>query len=749
MPTPTPSACASSPLAYYGHTNKDERGHVLPPGTWQRLNVHLQNVASLASFFAEPFGLAAEARLAGLLHDLGKYSERFQSRLRDPAIHGINHWSMGALHARQLHALEAAFAIEGHHTGIPALLVDDPSSGLESLKNRLSRLGNACSEEINGFPESLEELVKRHEAENPIVATSGKPPIGCDFPSAFRTRMLFSALVDADYLDTESHFSPDLARTRSSTKLSPDSALQALLKTIRSKSNAGTVNSVRQRLLQNCLDSARTAKGVFTLTAPTGSGKTLSSLAFALAHAAEHNLRRVIVVIPFTSIIEQTAEVYRSIFDPVFGSGYVLEHHSASTPDSHENSKDSLKNRLSVENWDAPLVVTTSVQFFESLFAHKPAPCRKLHNIAESVVLFDEVQTLPIRLVPSLLSTLNLLTKECAASIVFGSATQPAFLSASRAIEGGWSPVEINSRSNDMARALIRTRINISSDKKSWSTVADSIAAENQILCIVNLKRHAEELFRLLDGCAGAFHLSTNLCPEHRRQKLTSIRECLVRGEPCRLISTQLIEAGVDLDFPRVFRAMAPLESIVQSAGRCNREGRSIVPGEVLVFTPEDHGLPSGSYSQATAVTTAFFNENPEIDLHSPQTYANYFSRLYGTLGPAERNEDPVFKASAELNFPEAARSCRLIAQGTKSVAVRYQAGEELIKKMRLEKHLERSEWRTLQHFSISFYESAFQKCLARGVIVQPHPDIDFYFWNGVYDQNLGVTEPSNDDFNL
>jgi len=749
MPDFTQSVCADHPVTYYGHTSKDESGRVLHHKTWQKLSEHLQNVASLAAGFANSFGMSPEARLAGLLHDLGKYSERFQFRLRDPSIHGINHWSMGALRAWQLHSLEAAFAIEGHHTGIPALLVDDLPNGLESLKNRLLRLSESDSYEINGFPESLADLLSRYEVENPKITIPENALAACDFRTAFKVRMLFSALVDADYLDTESHFSPDLAKKRRSSELSPHQALEVLLEAIRSKTTTGAVNTVRQRLLQNCLDSAHKPQGVFTLTAPTGSGKTLSSLAFALAHAAEHNLRRVIVVIPFTSIIEQTAQVYRSIFAPVFGSGYVLEHHSASNPESPETSQERIRNRLAVENWDAPLVVTTSVQFFESLFSHKPAPCRKLHNIAESVVLFDEVQTLPLRLVPSLLSALNLLTKECAASVVFGSATQPAFLSASRAIEGGWSPAEINSQSDDMARALIRTRISTSSEKKSWPTVADTIAAENQILCIVNLKRHAEELFRLIDGCAGAFHLSTNLCPEHRRQKLTAIRECLVRGEPCRLISTQLIEAGVDLDFPKVFRSIAPLESIVQSAGRCNREGRSIVPGDVLVFTPADHGLPSGSYSQATAVTTAFLDENPDIDLHSPHTYAKYFSRLYGTLGPAEKNEDPVFKASARLNFPEASRSCRLIAEGTKSVAVRYQAGEELIKKMRLEKHLERSEWRTLQYFSVSFYESAFQKSLARGVIVQPHPDIDFYFWNGVYDQNLGVTEPSNDDFNL
>jgi len=300
-----------------------------------------------------------------------------------------------------------------------------------------------------------------------------------------------------------------------------------------------------------------------------------------------------------------------------------------------------------------------------------------------------------------------------------------------------------------MAIALRRTGISIQPHKSSWVEIARSIAKEGQVLCIVNLKRHAAELFRMLGESEGVFHLSTNLCPEHRRRKLAAIRGRLLRGEPCRLVSTQLVEAGVDLDFPKVFRAMAPLESIVQSAGRFNREGRGRALGEVVVFTPEDHALPGGSYSQATAVTTAFLRENPGIDLHSPDAYAEYYSRLYGALGPAVKNEDPVFKASAELHFPGAARNCRLIGQGTRTVAVRYGEGEKLIEKLRAAKCLDRSEWRTLQRFSVSFYELAFQAALARGTIVRPHADLDFHFWNGVYDSDLGVTEPSNDDFNI
>lgn len=735
-------------MNYYGHTNRTEEGDPLPEDTWQNLSDHLQNVATLAAGFAKPFDAVADACLAGLLHDLGKYAERFQLRLRDPSVCGINHWSIGALQARKMLALGSAFVIEGHHTGMPALLEDDPTTGLESLKSRLARLESNDARDLNGFTESLSELLQRHQAENPKISAPPKKLAQRDFKTAFGIRMLFSALVDADYLDTEYHFSPDLAGVRRSLDLQPKRALKDLQDEILKKSSTGAINAIRQDLLRHCLNAAERPQGLFTLTAPTGSGKTLSGLSFALAHAAKHNLRRVIVVIPFTSIIEQTADIYRSIFEPVFGPDYVLEHHSASNPEVGDSESD-IRSRLAVENWNAPIVVTTSVQFFESLFAHKPAPCRKLHNMADSVILFDEVQTLPLRLVPSLLSAINLLTTECSSSVVFGSATQPAFLSASSAIEGGWSPVEINSDSRKMAGALKRTRIAVPSKKTSWNVLAPAIAQEKQVLCIVNLKRHAAELFAMLRESQSVFHLSTNLCPEHRRHNLALIRERLRSGGPCRLISTQLIEAGVDLDFPKVYRAMAPLESIVQSAGRCNREGRSEHPGEVVIFTPEDHALPGGSYSQATAITTAFLHENPDIDLHSPDAYAEYYSRLYGTLGPVEKDEDPVFKASADLHFPEAARNCRLIGQGTRTVAVRYGKGEKLIEKLLHAKYLDRAEWRTLQRFSISFYEAAFQASLARGIIVQPHSDLDFFFWNGVYDDNLGVTEPSNSDFIL
>lgn len=751
-------------MNYYAHTASSPDG--APDSNqapWQLLSTHLRNVADLAKQFAAPFGLSAEAELAGLLHDLGKYSARFQQRLHDPRVHGINHWSVGTAEAFACRALGAAFAIEGHHTGMPAFDENDEQTGLECLKQRLLKLRDVKhAVEVNGFGEAGAELLKRFAFENRLVPTL---PLGgpaeMDFATALRTRMLFSCLVDADFLDTETHFDSAQTALRSVPELQPECALSALLEHLGTKVADGPVNQLRRRLLADCLAAGPKPPGLFTLTAPTGSGKTLAGLAFALAHAKANGLRRVIVVIPYTSIIEQTAQVYRELFEFPFGPQYVLEHHSAVAPrerkeDSGRDGEDERlrRARLAQENWDAPLVVTTSVQFFESLFGHKPSQCRKLHNIARSVILFDEVQTLPLKLVPSLLSAVNLLVKDYGVTAVFGTATQPAFAAAAPAILGGWQPTEISSEPRAMAEALRRTRITRRPDSQrtSWPDLAAELATHRQVLCVLNLRRHAAEVFRMLGADpTEKFHLSASLCPAHRQAKLAEIRRRLLAAEPCRLISTQLIEAGVDVDFPRVYRALGPLDSLIQTAGRCNREGRLTEPGEVIVFRPEDDAKPRGAYAQAAAITESFLADHPDADLHLPDTYSAYFARLYGTLGPQSSKDDPAFAASEKLHFPAAARACRLVGEDTRSVVVRWGDGERLIKLFRYQKHLSRDDWRLAHRFSVNFYQSEFLAALSpsRGEIVQPVPEVEFYYWNGPYDNHLGVTTPTLNDFNL
>jgi CRISPR-associated endonuclease/helicase Cas3 len=743
-------------MKFYAHTAEDEHGKRLPKASWQLLKDHLLQVAELAKRFASLMDLTTEAFLAGLLHDLGKYAQRFQDRLDDNSIHGINHWTAGARKAAELKASLVDYAIDGHHTGLPAA---------GDLRQSLMKMADASlTRELTGCAESVAELTGRLVADGVQLPSAPARRQEDPFAAALRTRMLFSCLVDADFLDTEKHFDPEAASQRTVPPLQPERDLSLLQAALAAKPAEGPVNLLRRQLLADCLNASDKPPGLFTLTAPTGSGKTLASLAFALRHITHHNtalpaddprrLRRVIVVIPYTSIIEQTARVYRELFEGEVGGNYVLEHHSAVAPrerkeDAHRDAEEERLRlaRLASENWASPLVVTTSVQFFESLFANKTSDCRKLHNIARSVVLFDEVQTLPARLVPSLLSAVRLLTQEpYGATAVFMTATQPAFASAKAALPFGWDPVEISSNPSAMAEALRRTRIELPAPdvRLSWPDLAAKLSAHPQALCVVNTTAHARTIFRLLLP-EDRFHLSARLCPAHRHEKLKLIRERLADGEPCRLVSTQLIEAGVDVDFPIAFRALGPLDSIIQTAGRCNREGRHADPCPVIVFRPEDNATPPGPYRTAAAKTEEFLARHPDAPLHQPNFYAAYFSELYALVGRDSADADPVFAASKAFDFPKAAAECRLVGDDTRSVLVKWRDGEALITKLRREKHLSPEEWRRVQRFSVNLYLGEFLHAQDLGYIVEAIEGV--WFWNSKYDDDLGACHPEGDDF--
>ena len=744
---------------------------------WQPLRTHLVNVAEKACSFAEPFSLGAEAYRAGLLHDLGKYGQVFQRRLRGYGS-GINHWSAGAYEAYRAKAQAAAFAIDGHHKGIPAL---------GELQNLLRAYQQGSDLLQFGITETLAELVGLAQADGLALPRERSSERFCkSFASAFYTRFVFSCLVDADFLDTESHFKPVTATMRPTLSLDADESLRILLAVLRAKPAQGEVNRRRRQLLQDCLSKGQTSPGLFTLTAPTGSGKTLSSLAFALQHIARHNsplpvtdpgrLRRIIVVIPYTTVIEQTAREYRKLFEPQFGPDYVLEHHSAVAPRLTEADRDRdaeearlRRARLAAENWDSPIVITTSVQFFESLSSNRTSDCRKLHNIARAVILFDEVQTLPPKLVPSLLSAVNLLVKDFGATAVFGTATQPAFECASSAILGGWKPLPIASDAEALAESMRRTRIEIAPPGRemTWQEVASAMGDPHQprqALCVVNATKDARTLFQLLKESAEGdhcFHLSSRMCAAHRQFKLKEIRRRLDpdRDEPCLLVSTQLIEAGVDVDFPVVWRALGPLDSIIQSAGRCNREGRSPEPGPVHVFRPADGGLPRGAYEIAMKRTEAFLASNPGIEhnLHLPETYRAYFASLYRDLGCESADQDPAFTASEELRFPDATEACRLIGNETRGVLVPMhhengslgpwaQEGIRLIEAIRNQHYLDRDLARRCQRFTVNLFQRDFERAEREGTIIPLTPDNTVYAWAAKYDENLGVTHHAADD---
>lgn len=675
--------------------------HSAPPGqSWEPLKDHLQDVAERAAGFAEAFGAADEARAAGLLHDLGKYSDLFTDRLNGKA-RGLDHWSIGAwaaLNQLKQHGIAAALAIQGHHVGLgqgdkDSLLGLNPSDlsrrhprGLTLTATDLKLLMDRLAEDGLSLPALTGSL---YDPQSPMAAAG-----------MLDVRMLFSALVDADYLETEAHFGRDAEGKKvhrpAAPALLPEEALRRVetrLAELAGKSRAAPpVNALRADLAKACLAAAGQEPGLFTLSAPTGAGKTLSMLAFALRHAMLHGMRRIVFAIPYLSIIEQTAGIYRDLFEPDFGKRYLLEHHSlAGTRREQGEGKaeaDSVEEarriaRLMAENWDAPLVVTTSVQILESLFSNRPSACRKLHRLAKSVILFDEVQTLPQDLAIPTLAALSRLAKGYGSTVVFSTATQPAFDHLDPGVRklcaSGWSPREIVPDHLNLFDRARRVRVAWDVESpRSWESLAEELRTAGTALCIVNLKRHARRLAELLRGVPGLCHLSTNLCPAHREKVLAEVRQRLHDREPCLLISTQCVEAGVDVDFPKVYRALAPLEAIAQAAGRCNRNGR-LDEGLVHVFLPvDDKGLyPPGDYGRgASAALTLLRMRGPErMDLQSAPLFREYYRYLYDLAGTTAGNRGKtgeLRKAMELRDFERIADLFRLIDQDAVNVLVPY-----------------------------------------------------------------------------
>ncbi len=504
--------------------------------------------------------------------------------------------------------------------------------------------------------------------------------------------MLFSALVDADFLETEAWFNRDQQGNRRyrspALALEPDKALSALKEhvqeLVKTKNSSPAMRELRNTVLAACLEAGEYPQGLFTLTAPTGSGKTLAMLAFALAHAAKHNLRRIVTVMPYLTIVEQTVEVYRQVLQRWLSQNdigrYLLEDHSLSQArvNTGQANDDTSAAKLLSENWDAPIIVTTNVQFLESLFSNRPSACRKLHRLARSVILFDEVQTLPLGLVIVTLGALSHLVERYGSTVVFATATQPAFSHLHQLVAKqcalGWQPREMLSDLPKLFGIAKRNKIVLPEGKvTSWDEIAKRVACERQVLCIVNTKKHARLLFEKvkMKRSANIFHLSTNMCPAHRKATLDRVRSLLREKKPCCLISTQCVEAGVDIDFPVVFRSLAPLDAIAQAAGRCNRNALCNT-GNVYVFRPEDENYPDAAYKQATGITANLIRKGiKELD---PAQFERYYQELYSVRGLSseDRQDDQLLKAVKIQDFVEVSLLYRIIPQDTINVLVPY-----------------------------------------------------------------------------
>ena len=626
---------------YYAHSAQDELGNLLPYEHWQTLQSHSVNVGEMAEEFARVFGAQEIAYQTGKLHDLGKYSEPFNQRL-----HGgpsVDHATAGAKIAVErwgnVIGKLMAFCIAGHHAGLAN--GNGEGDNRRTLKQRLAlqfgadipALDNLWQQEIK-LPQNLSAPPLKADAHHPF------------FSYAFFTRMLYSCLVDADYLDTEAFYLKLENKANERGGYPKLNALQhnfnqfinafrrriteAPEQTEAEKRNAA-LNRLRSEILEHAVEQAAQAQGLFTLTVPTGGGKTFTSMAFALEHAKRHGMQRVIYVIPFTSIIEQNAAEFRKAFGEL-GEQAVLEHHSTFDDGKLQNEATKDKLRLASENWDAPIVVTTAVQFFESLFADRSSRCRKLHNIAGSVIILDEAQMLPLNLLLPIMQAIKELAQNYRCSVVMCTATQPAVQAENGFYRGFENVREIAPKPTALFDKLRRTTVQYIGTQTDVDLLT-KLAEHPKMLVIVNNRRHARSLYDQAKHLDGTFHLTTLMCAKHRSQKLDEIRGRLKNGEPCRVIATSLIEAGVDVDFPLVMRAEAGLDSVAQAAGRCNREGKR--PSEnsfVWIFAPEDKWQAPPELATQAAVmrlTADSFSD----DLLSTQAVAAYFAELYQLKG--------------------------------------------------------------------------------------------------------------------
>ncbi|HVB21705.1 MAG TPA: CRISPR-associated helicase Cas3' [Ktedonobacteraceae bacterium] len=698
-------------------------------GKQQGLEEHLRNVADATSQYCASFGGAQFGYQAGLVHDIGKYDPAFQQYLlnaeQNPTkrVKGPDHKGAGTVLAETFERKGALSGIiYGHHGGIP-------SSAKLQTQIREHRMRKPAQEAIDKAKRMVPELLV---PPGKILPAYIRSKLELDF----FTRMAFSALVDADFLDTEQHFNAGKRPERDNVWNIAD--LWKTFETSYERKFAGAernpLNAIRAEVYQSCLNAASLSPGFFRLTVPTGGGKTLASLGFALKHAKEHDLDRVIYAIPYTSIIDQTAQVFREIFgdDQAF-----IEHHSnISLPDSEYPIPAEIHRRFAAENWDAPLIATTTVQLFESLMGHGTSKCRKLHNIAKSVIVLDEAQMLPVYFLTPILDMLRQLVAYYGVTVVLCTATQPD-LESRLGFEGLPDIREIVAEPERYFAQLKRVEYQLPEVDETWTweRIASRVQDERQILVIVNTRRDATELMDILtpddEDDTSLFHLSTRLCSAHRKAVLEEVRRRLKDNEPCRLISTQVIEAGVDVDFPLVMRAIGPLDSIVQAAGRANREGKRS-SGIVIVFAPENGHTPKGSYLVGTDIAGRLL-KNGEADLHDPTLYQRYFREYYDY---PYRDRYSIQELRESFDYPEVAQTFRMIEDDSTPVIVKYKPAAETVKKLldavRSSIHLRRNDLRALQPYTVNLLKHEFERAKKDSLVLEVIPDL--WEWHGIYD---------------
>lgn len=735
---------------FIAHVRKNTDGSWAIP---QMLSEHLEGTARLTEIYAAKFDSGEWGKAAGLAHDVGKGRLVWQEYIRRKSGFIDEEAHLESKPGKMPHAIHGAklveelfgkgfgrilaYCIAGHHAGLPdwSNAEGTGQSALQFQETQVKDLNDIDTYIVNNIKSSNPGLLPWKFAD------------GLDL--SLWIRMLYSSLVDADFLDTEAYMDEGKANDRGGYCSVSEllDRFNQFIKRLDETSEDTRVNEIRRNIREKCVRMANESQGIFSLSVPTGGGKTLSSLAFGLEHAKKHNLDRIIYVIPYTSIIEQNADVFRA----AVGSDQVVEHHS-----SLDEDDSTPKSRLASENWDAPVIVTTSVQFFESLFAAKSSRCRKLHNIVNSVVVLDEAQLMPVEYLAPILETMQLLVEHYHVSFVISTATQPAF--GKRMVDGepfnGLENVrEIMGDRNDVRELynlLKRVKVQLPNDLNaisSWEEIAEELIKYEQVLCVVSDRKSCRDLYSMMPE--GTFHLSALMCGQHRSEVIERIKQRLKNKESVRVISTQLVEAGVDFDFPIVYRALAGLDSIAQAAGRCNREGKLAEPGKVIVFNAPKKA-PLGILRKAADTTYGIFASKPQDPLNN-DLFENYFSELYWKANSLDSKEivnllNPD-RQECGINFRTAAQRFRIIDDSKqKTIIVRYGESGNLTDFLK-SKGPERWLMRKLQRYTVNVYNNEFDLLQQQGLIEEAHPNIFVLRTNEGYSESTGllVGETEND----
>ena len=685
---------------------------------------HQQGVAELASEFAREFGMTEWGRVMGLLHDKGKEKKAFQQHIIKES--GLNpetrvdgdyrHAYVGALIAKELFPkshLLVDNALMGHHRG----LYDD-SDMRELMKSPIP--DEVTVDEINAYLEKprVEKPKDIHHLE----------------------RMLYSCLVDADFLDTEAFMQPEQSRLRGNhdSLATLEKRLEVFLAGLKKNAPDTEVNRIRNDVQNWCVKESVNPPDFYSLTVPTGGGKTLASVLWAIKHAIKNDLKRIIIAIPYTSIITQTASVLRNIF----GKENVLEHHSNVDRSAFNDKELAQKMKLATENWDYPIIVTTNVQLFESLFSNKPSDCRKLHNIAKSVLILDEVQTLPTDFLQPIVDTFDTLKRVFGVSVLFMTASQPVLSGLIQgtnpfvSFEGLSNIYEIIPKDANLHHRLRRVELRFEENPKSYDDVAEELSHHSRVLCIVNTRNDAKEIYSRLPKEGFCLHLSRMMCPDHVMETIDNVKLALKESSntTIRVVATQLIEAGVDIDFPMVFRQEAGLDSVLQAAGRCNREGK-LGTGSTVVFGLQKP-LPHGFMTQTNNARLAIMNGR--YDWFSPVAMEAYFKQLYSRANSFDKKSIKDLLYKAEMQFETAASAFHLIDDNTVSVIVNWKHSMDLVERL-LNEGPSYSLMKALSQFSVNVRNGDVKKLEEAGAIEEVLEGIYMIRDQSFYSNEVGL----------